>query len=259
VRGRTKRFIPNAVTITNMFLGFLAIISAFEGNFNLAAWLIFAGFIMDSMDGKLARALGTTSEFGIQFDSLADLITFCLAPSIFVYLVWAEPLGIVVGGFFAFMPLMLGSIRLARFNLESGADQKDQFLGVPTPLMAMSVIGLYLFFSQLHLIPWVNLEARAPAGDERVILPLIMIVSSLMLSKIPFPKSPPFSLRGGFRNAWRFAMILITFAAIILSRGIVIFPLAMLMILSSLVIWTQTQRMIVHTEDLEEGDGPQKT
>jgi len=256
VRGRTKRFIPNTLTILNMFLGFLAIISAFAGNYTLAAWLIFVGFIMDSFDGKVARALGTASEFGIQFDSLADLITFCLAPSVFVFLIWAEPLGIIVGGFFAFMPLMLGAIRLARFNLEAGADQKSQFLGVPTPLMAMTIVGLYLFFTQLHLLPWEALHPKSPEGDSRIILPLIMIVSSLMLSKIPFPKSPPFSLRGGWRNTWRFIAIILTFIAIIASRGMLIFPLAIILILSGLVIWTQTHRMTVHLEEVEgEGHG----
>lgn len=255
VRGRTKRFIPNTVTILNMFLGFMAIIAAFNGSFTVSAWLIFTGFIMDSMDGRLARALGTASEFGIQFDSLADLITFCLAPSIFVYLVWAEPLGLVVGGFFAFMPLMIGAIRLARFNLESGADQKDQFLGVPTPLMALTVIGFYLFSSQLELIPWLELETRNPEGDSRVILPMIMIVSSLMLSKIPFPKSPTISLRGGIRNILRVVLLMLVFAGIILSKGVLILPLALLMILSGLVIWTQTHRMIVHVDELEEDHG----
>ena len=157
---RTKRFIPNTVTILNMCLGFLAVLASFESNFTLAAWLIFTGVVMDGFDGKLARALGTSSEFGIQFDSLADLITFCLAPSIFVFLVWAEPLGLVVGGFFAFMPLMLGAIRLARFNLEAGADQKNRFLGVPTPLMALVVIGLYLFYSQMEMLPFIEITGN---------------------------------------------------------------------------------------------------
>jgi len=250
--GRTKRFIPNTLTILNMFFGFMAIIAAMKGHFELAVWLIFAGLILDGFDGKVARALGTSSEFGIQFDSLADLITFCLAPSIFVYMVWAEPLGLVVGGFFAFMPLMMGAIRLARFNLEAGADQKNRFLGVPTPLMAITVVGLYLFFTQIDQIPFTNWNSREKIGDARTILPLIMIISSLMLSKIPFPKFPALSLKNGAKSIIQLGLALASLILIIWSRGALIFPISMLLIVSGLVVWTHSQRMIVANDELEE-------
>ena len=191
-----RRFIPNSFTIFNMFLGFMSIISSANGDYFWAAWFIIFGAIFDGFDGKIARALNSTSDFGIQFDSLADIITFCLAPSIFAYMVWAEPLGQLVGGFYAFMPLMLGSIRLAKFNLEAEGDQKGQFFGIPTPLMALTVVGIWLFLSQIHQYPFLIWQPRQLGGDARIVLPLVMIISFLMLSKMPFPKSPPMSLKG---------------------------------------------------------------
>lgn len=244
-----RRFIPNSFTIFNMFLGFMSILSSANGDFFWAAWFIVFGAIFDGFDGKIARALDSTSDFGIQFDSLADIITFCLAPSVFVYMVWAEPLGQLVGGFYAFMPLMLGSIRLAKFNLEAEGDQKGQFFGVPTPLMALTVVGIWLFMSQIHNYPFLGWAPRQVGGDARIVLPLVMIISSLMLSKIPFSKSPPMSLRGTSKEKMSLISGVIMAILVFASKGFLMFPLAVLMILSSLLKWTRTQR------DIEEVGG----
>jgi len=238
-----RRFIPNSLTIFNMFLGFMSIISSANGEFFWAAWFIIFGAIFDGFDGKIARALDSTSEFGLQFDSLADIVTFCLAPSVFVYMVWAEPLGQLVGGFYAFMPLMLGSIRLAKFNLEADEDQKGQFTGVPTPLMALTVVGLWLFLSQIDQYPFLKWQPHSEGGDARFVLPLVMIISSLMLSKIPFSKSPKMSLRGSLKEKWAFLSGLGMIALVFASKGFLLFPLSILMILSSLLRWTRTQRV----------------
>ncbi len=245
-----RRFIPNSLTILNMFLGFMSIISAVNGEFFWAAWFIIFGGIFDGFDGKIARALDSTSEFGIQFDSLADIITFCLAPSVFVYMVWAEPLGQLVGGFYAFIPLMLGSIRLAKFNLEADGDQKEGFYGIPTPLMAMTVVGLYLFMSQIHHYPFLQWIPKHEGGDSRLVLPFIMIVSSLMLSKIPFAKSPKMSLKGSMKEKWGFISAMLMMLLVFVSKGFLMFPLAIMMIVTSLFRWTRSHRD--QNEDLED-------
>ncbi len=246
-----RRFIPNSFTIFNMFLGFMSILSSANGEYFWAAWFIVFGAIFDGFDGKIARALDSTSDFGIQFDSLADIITFCLAPSVFVYMVWAEPLGQMVGGFYAFMPLMLGSIRLAKFNLEAEGDQKAQFYGVPTPLMALTVVGIWLFLSQINQYPFLGWEPRNVGGDARVVLPMVMIISSLMLSKIPFSKSPAMTLKGTSKEKWSLissvAMVLLVFV----SKGFLMFPIAVIMIFSSLLKWTRTQRDIEDESGVE--------
>ena len=237
-----RRFIPNSFTIFNMFLGFMSIISSANGEYFWAAWFIIFGAIFDGFDGKIARALDSTSDFGIQFDSLADIITFCLAPSVFVYMVWAKPLGQLVGGFYAFMPLMLGSIRLAKFNLEADGDQKHQFYGVPTPLMALTVVGIWLFLSQIHQYPFLKWEPRNLGGDARFVLPFVMIISSLMLSKIPFSKSPSMTLKGTMKEKWSIILSVTMILLVFVSKGFLMFPLAVLLILSSLLKWTRTQR-----------------
>jgi len=239
-----RRFIPNSLTIFNIFLGFMSILSSMNGDFFWAAWFIISGAIFDGFDGKVARALDSTSDFGIQFDSLADIITFCLAPSVFVYKVWAEPLGQLLGGFYAFMPLLLGAIRLAKFNLEADGDQKKQFFGMPTPLMALTVVGLWLFLYQIGDYPILGWEPKQAGGSAKVVLPFIMIISSLMLSKVPFSKSPALSLRGSMKQKlafiWGVAMIVLVFV----SKGFLLFPLAMILITSGLYEWTKLHREI---------------
>lgn len=239
-----RRFIPNSLTIFNMFLGFMSILSSANGDFFWAAWFIIFGSIFDGFDGKLARALDSTSDFGIQFDSLADIVTFCLAPSVFVYMVWAEPLGQLVGGFYAFMPLMLGSIRLAKFNLEAEGDQKSQFYGMPTPLMALTIVGIWLFLSQIHEYPMLGWAPRQTGGDARIVLPLVMIISSLMLSKVPFSKSPKMSLKGSMKEKWAVISGVTMIVLVFVSKGFLLFPLSMLLLLSNLIKWTRGSRMI---------------
>ena len=246
-----RRFIPNSLTIFNLFLGFMSILSSMNGDFFWAAWFIIFGGIFDGFDGKVARALDSTSDFGIQFDSLADIVTFCLAPSVFVYMVWAEPLGQLLGGFYAFMPLMLGAIRLAKFNLEAEGDQKSRFTGMPTPIMALTIVGLWLFLSQIHEYPFFGWKPLKPGGDARIVLPFVMIVSSLMLSKIPFNKSPNASMKGTRMEKMGFIMGLTMIILTFVSQGFLLFPMAILLILSSLFNWTRDQRNIEEIEELD--------
>lgn len=248
-RGNPRRFIPSAFTIFNMFFGFLSILASFQGHYTIAAWYIVVGAVFDSFDGKLARALGSTSEFGIQFDSLADIITFCAAPSVFVYRVWSSDLGLVVGGFFAFFPLMLGSIRLAKFNLEATGAQKSRFIGMPTPMGALCIIGMYLFFSQVHLYPWLHWYPRSTNGDARIALPFVMIISFLLLSKIPFPKFPPFSLRGGLAANWQIMITLVLLGLIFYTKGFVLLPILLVFIIVGMVVWSQEVRVSMDNKD----------
>ncbi|MCF7800389.1 MAG: CDP-diacylglycerol--serine O-phosphatidyltransferase [Candidatus Marinimicrobia bacterium] len=248
-RGGRRRFIPSAFTIFNMFFGFLSILSSFQGFYAAAAWYIIVGAMFDSLDGKLARALGSTSEFGIQFDSLADIITFCAAPSVFVFRVWSSDLGFVVGGFFAFFPLMLGSIRLAKFNLEATGEQKNRFIGMPTPMGALSIVGMYLFFSQVHNYPWLHWYPRNEMGDARIALPFVMIISFLLLSKIPFPKFPALAVHRGWVDNWKFILTIVLMALVILTKGFLLLPILLLIIISGLAAWTQEARMSIDSKE----------
>ncbi len=112
-----KRFIPNIVTLTNMLLGFLAIALITNGDpLNAGIAVLFAG-MLDVFDGKLARLFGIESKFGMEFDSMADTISFCVVPSVLVYSLYVKGLNPIIGLLISFMPIMFGTIRLAKYNI----------------------------------------------------------------------------------------------------------------------------------------------
>ena len=245
-----KAMIPSLFTIVNMFFGFLSILASMRGEFHLAAMYIIYGALFDSVDGKIARALNSTSDFGIQFDSLADIITFCAAPAVFVYMVWARPLDLYIGGFFAFIPLMMGVIRLAKFNIEAENDQKAGFIGIPTPLAAMTIVGIYLFFSQLSQYPFLHWTPHVIQGNGRTVLPFIMLISFLMISKIPFPKFPPITFIG--KESWKFYLLLVLIISIFYTNGFTLMPISLLIILGGIIKWTSIARMEMEYEKKED-------
>lgn len=127
--------IPSLLTIFNVFCGFYAIVAAINGRFYEAAVaIIFAGFF-DIMDGRVARLMNSSSEFGVQLDSLADLISFGLAPSILIYMWVLKPFG-RLGWMAAFLFVLCGVLRLARFNTQAKFVKSNYFIGLPTPAAA---------------------------------------------------------------------------------------------------------------------------
>ena len=129
-----RRFIPNIITLTNMFLGFLAIGLILQKDPLKAANLIIIAGLLDAFDGKIARLLGIESRFGVEFDSMADTISFCVVPAILIHTFYVDGLHPLVGSAVSFLPLMFGTIRLARFNInqESGVS-KNYTIGLTTP------------------------------------------------------------------------------------------------------------------------------
>ncbi len=127
---RFTKSIPNMFTLGNLFCGFLSIGFAAEGEYNNAAILILIGMMLDSMDGRLARMLKADSSLGKELDSLADIVTFGVAPSFLVYYTYLNQLGklgIMVAGLFP----LFGAYRLARFNISSTKSSLNYFIGVP--------------------------------------------------------------------------------------------------------------------------------
>jgi len=143
---RLKRsFIPSIFTIFNMFSGFLALLQIVQGHYITAVLLIMAAMVFDSLDGKVARWLQMQSDFGVEFDSLADIISFCLVPSLMVYTLYVADMGIP-GMIIGFFPLLFGGVRLARFNLSATPQKMEYFTGLPVPAMA-ATIGSFVWFS----------------------------------------------------------------------------------------------------------------
>jgi len=140
--GRSVLILPSLVTVGSLFAGFLAIISAIKGNHELAVKYIGMSFILDGLDGRVARKFNATSSFGREFDSLCDLVAFGVAPSILVW-AWAfsaemDELGVLA----SFLFVAGGAIRLARFNISTTGEAKSYFTGLPIPAAASCLASL---------------------------------------------------------------------------------------------------------------------
>ena len=174
-----------------MFCGFWAILLLITdmGTYTSAAWwIIIAGFL-DGLDGKLARLTRTSSKFGVEFDSLADLVSFGMAPALLIYrseLYKAGNWGIVVSFFF----LLCGGIRLARFNTSVKGLKKENFVGLPIPVAA----GLLASFTLFHT------NVLPVLGRLDFSLFLALAVSFLMVSTIEYSALPKIAIGGGFRE-----------------------------------------------------------
>ncbi len=143
--------LPNLLTTLNLFCGFYAAIAALHGEFKNAAVAIIVATIFDLLDGKVARWTRSTSRFGVEYDSLADLVSFGMAPALLMYLWVLEPLG-RIGWLGAFLFTACGALRLARFNVQSGQTTDDHFIGLPIPGGAGMIAVIVLFCHQVRLV-----------------------------------------------------------------------------------------------------------
>jgi len=140
--------LPNLFTTGSLFAGFYGIVATFNGKYEVAAWFILVSSIFDALDGKVARLTGTTSRFGVEYDSLADLVAFGVAPGFLMY-VWAlRPFG-KFGWLAAFLYVVCGALRLARFNVQVNTVESKRFLGLPIPAAASIVASCVLLFYYL--------------------------------------------------------------------------------------------------------------
>jgi CDP-diacylglycerol---serine O-phosphatidyltransferase len=132
--------LPNLFTTDAMFAGFYAITSAINGRFETSAIAIFIAMILDGLDGRIARLTNTQSEFGVQYDSLSDMVSFGAAPAIVMYLWILSTLG-QIGLFAAFVHMAGGALRLARFNTQVSVADRRYFQGLPSPAAAAVLAG----------------------------------------------------------------------------------------------------------------------
>jgi len=198
----TPSIIPNLFTAINMFCGFLSILSASEGNINYAAWLIFIAAIFDALDGMVARLTNSSSELGVELDSLSDIVSFGAAPSFLLYKTYFYSLG-TWGIIISALPLIAGGFRLARFNIQLVGFSKSFFLGLPIPSSALTLASFVLAFY--------NDEFSKPISD--FITPLILVLSFLMVSNIHYETFPKISLKSIKEKPYHFIYL---FIAIIL-------------------------------------------
>ena len=168
-------FLPNLFTFGNAFFGFYSIILSTKGEFFAAAYFILLGALMDALDGRIARLVGSCSELGVQLDSLSDAVSFCLAPSLLIYFWQLKRLGFL-GILVCFLFLLAGLLRLARFNVIH-EKQTIFFIGVPT-----TIAGCFLSTVLL------NLGHKDPSTTILFfVLLLTLILAWLMISSVRFP------------------------------------------------------------------------
>jgi len=168
--------LPNLFTAASIFSGIFSIINAINGEFDKAAWLIMLSLVFDGLDGRVARLTNTCSKFGVEFDSLADMVAFGVAPALLMYLFVGYGFGrfgIVVSALF----VIFGAIRLARFNVMTVSSEPSVFIGVPIPTAAVFVSLLVLLFKKYGFNSDYGL----------VIMFLSILVSLLMVSNIRYP------------------------------------------------------------------------
>jgi len=169
--------LPNLLTTGGLFCGFYSVIASLRGDFLLAAIAIMAANVFDVLDGRIARLTKTTSRFGIEYDSLCDLVAFGVAPGILVYRWGLEPWG-TFGWLAASLYVTAGALRLARFNVLSDTALKRHFLGLPIPAAAeviATTVMLYYFFG-----------AEGPTYRHLIVLVMVYALAGLMVSNVRY-------------------------------------------------------------------------
>ncbi len=206
--------VPSFFTLMNLFSGFLAIISISEGRLQYAAWLIVAAGLFDSLDGLMARLSNSTSQFGIELDSIADVVSFGVAPGFLLYNLGLNELHFI-GLILSALPPLCGAVRLARFNVGAGETKGETFKGLPTPAQALMIAAFYLTFQDR-----LSLFSDFENGITTILIPLIILLSFLMVSTIPFDKVPGFERETIRKYKGRIALFLVYVALIIIFQEI---------------------------------------
>lgn len=218
--------LPNLFTAGGIFSGMMSLIMSSAGKYEYAAWLILLALIFDGLDGRIARMTKTTSKFGLEFDSLADIVSFGVAPAMLLYQYCGLDygrFGMVVSGLF----VVFGAIRLARFNVTTLEIEPSVFIGVPIPTAAVFISILILLYEKYSL---------------SLFLPLLiatLFVAVLMVSNIRFPSFKKLDLQKA-----NFIKVLV--ALVVGASLIFIYPIESLAIILSLYLFFGVGRATIY-------------
>jgi len=213
--------LPNLVTTGGLFAGFYGIVATMNGDYDLAAWFILISAVFDALDGKVARMTGTTSRFGVEYDSLVDLVSFGVAPGLLMYS-WALQSFGKFGWLAAFLYVVCGALRLARFNVQVDTVESRRFVGLPIPAAASMVASCVLLFYHL---------GGTGTIKKISVLLLIYVLAYLMVSNHSFNsfKDPELVKRQPFS----FLVLAIIFIIVIVAQPeIMLFSLASIYMVS---------------------------
>jgi CDP-diacylglycerol--serine O-phosphatidyltransferase len=222
----SKRFIPSLFTILNAFCGFLSIINSAKGEFDIAALFIVYATLFDAVDGLAARLTNSSSEFGIELDSLSDVISFGAAPSFLIYNIYLKELG-DIGIVLSSLIMVFAALRLARFNVQLVGFDKDKFNGLPAPMAAMTIVSYVLFYHN---------KIFSAAVSETFITALAVALSILMVSRIKYDTLPKLTLNAVKKNPIVFIILLIAIIITAATKGEGSFSFCLFYIFSGVII-----------------------
>jgi CDP-diacylglycerol--serine O-phosphatidyltransferase len=216
--------LPNTLTLCSMLLGFYSILSTLKGNYVYAAWAILFATIFDGLDGWVARLTNSTTKFGIELDSLSDLVSFGVAPAVMMYKWALAPFG-RIGWAAAFWFMACGALRLARYNVQMGSTESKSFTGMPIPGAATIIASLILFYHEM---------LDMPPGKNILILGLTVLLAFLMVSTLKYHgvKEIDFRQRKPF---WILVAFVLGLTIIVMHPPISLFLFAMIYLLGGII------------------------
>ncbi|MDI6890329.1 MAG: CDP-diacylglycerol--serine O-phosphatidyltransferase [Thermodesulfovibrionales bacterium] len=216
--------LPTTLTLCGLFCGFYSILAALKGNYLYAAWAIMIANIFDGLDGWVARLTSSTTRFGIELDSLSDLVAFGVAPAVMLYMWALTPFG-RVGWAVAFMFVACGALRLARYNIQMGSTESRSFTGMPIPGAATIVAASVIFYYEIC--------ETLPAKNYFILI-FTIFLAVLMVSTLRFhgAKELDFSKRKPF---WILVAIVIVLVVIVIHPPIALFLFAMTYLIGGII------------------------
>jgi CDP-diacylglycerol--serine O-phosphatidyltransferase len=219
--------LPNLLTTCGLFAGFYAIIATIDAQYQAAALCILVAHVFDGLDGRIARLTKSSSRFGIEYDSLADLVAFGVAPGILAYKWALQPWG-NWGWLAASLYVTCGALRLARFNVQVDSVEKRRFVGLPIPAAAdtiASTVLLYYFFG-----------GEGATHKHVILLVVIYVLAALMISNVSYNsfKGIHFSTR---QPLWILVALIVGLKLVIAEPQIFLFTAFLLYALSGPVGW----------------------
>lgn len=219
----TRAVVPSLFTILNIFCGFLSIVNAHQNNIDMAAWFIILAAIFDSLDGVMARITRSSSQFGVELDSLSDVVSFGAAPSFLVYQVYLgslESWGVLISA----MPLIFGAIRLARFNVQLVGFDKSHFTGLPIPMQAITICA--------YVLQNYSIGFGLSGWPRDLLAVLVVALSLLMVSRVKYDTLPKFTARDLRAHPWKAVGFVLGGLVVIFSKGEYLFG-----VLAAFIVW----------------------
>jgi CDP-diacylglycerol--serine O-phosphatidyltransferase len=206
--------LPNLITLSSMFAGFYSIIASLNADYERAAWAIMIASVFDVLDGWVARMTHTATRFGIEIDSLSDVISFGVAPGVLVYTWTLSSFG-KVGWLGSFFLVACAALRLARFNVQMSGAEKKHFTGLPTPAAALVIATTVLAYGEVmeNLENWNLVQLADVMAKDYWVLGMTFLLAGLMVSNITYHSIKEANLKE--RRPFGILVVIVAFLALV--------------------------------------------